>query len=307
MADEPASQDWDGFTRERLSVEGDDVVVAWRPPDHTPGAVVVLAHGLGLARRGGLLPYARRFVDEGFGVAAFDHRHLGLSEGEPRELVDIGRQRQDWSAVVRWVASRREVDADRIGLWGTSFSGGHAVVTAADLDVACVVVQVPFLDGRATPRTRPLTATARIGAVAAADAFGARFGRAPIHVALVGPHGSGAVLEGDDHLADMRSLHEAGVAFPNRITARSLLAIPLDRPVTRAANLRCPTLLQIAEADTITPVGPAERLAADAPRVELRRHDTTHFGMYLDRFEEVVGEQVSFLHTHLRTRPDAAG
>ena len=41
-----------------------------------------------------------------------------------------------------------EVDADRIGVWGSSYSGGHVLVLGAiDRRVKCVVWQVPLISG----------------------------------------------------------------------------------------------------------------------------------------------------------------
>ena len=49
---------------------------------------------------------------------------------------------------ITYVGSLAEVDADRIGLWGTSFSGGHSLVVAAtDRRVKCVVSVVPTISG----------------------------------------------------------------------------------------------------------------------------------------------------------------
>src|ERR671925_204684 len=49
------------------------------------------------------------------------------SEGEPRQLLNIRRQLDDWHAALAFARSLEEVDAERVGLWGSSFSGGHVV------------------------------------------------------------------------------------------------------------------------------------------------------------------------------------
>jgi dienelactone hydrolase len=61
----------------------------------------------------------------------FDYRHFGDSEGEPRELLSIRRQREDWRAALAFARSLPDVDGERVVLLGTSFGGGHAIVTAA--------------------------------------------------------------------------------------------------------------------------------------------------------------------------------
>ena len=51
-------------------------------------------------------------------------------------------------AAITYAQSRKEVQSDAIGLWGTSFSGGNVLAVAAlDKRVQCVVSQVPFVSG----------------------------------------------------------------------------------------------------------------------------------------------------------------
>ena len=86
----------------------------------------------------------------GWPALVFDYRHFGDSDGQPRQLLDIGRQLDDWRAAIAFARSLEELDGDRIGLWGTSFSGAHAVAVAEeDERLRAVVSQVPFTDGRA--------------------------------------------------------------------------------------------------------------------------------------------------------------
>jgi cephalosporin-C deacetylase-like acetyl esterase len=54
--------------------------------------VVVMGHGLGCIREMGLNAFVEHFCAEGYAVLAFDYRHFGASEGEPRQLLDIKRQ-----------------------------------------------------------------------------------------------------------------------------------------------------------------------------------------------------------------------
>ena len=75
---------------------------------------------------------------------AFDYRHFGASEGEPRQLLSIAGQQEDYHAAIAFARSQEGIDPERIVLWGTSFSGGHVVpVAVADGRVAAVISQVP--------------------------------------------------------------------------------------------------------------------------------------------------------------------
>lgn len=73
----------------------------YRPSDATaPLPCVVMGHGLTLTRRDGIPAYAQRFATNGIAAFAFDYRHWGDSEGEPRRWFSPRRQRGDWQAAV---------------------------------------------------------------------------------------------------------------------------------------------------------------------------------------------------------------
>ena len=107
-------------------------------PADADGAAIVMAHGLGGTRDAGLEPFAERFADNGYTVLLFDYRHFGASDGEPRQLLSIKRQLADWKAAVAHARGLPGVDPDRIGLWGTSFSGGHVLTTATQDDLSLI-------------------------------------------------------------------------------------------------------------------------------------------------------------------------
>src|SRR5688500_8952192 len=78
---------------------GADRCAAWLyVPDATPAPCVVMAHGFAAPRRDSLEPYAVRFAEAGFATLLFDFRHFGDSEGEPRQVLDVGRQQEDYRA-----------------------------------------------------------------------------------------------------------------------------------------------------------------------------------------------------------------
>jgi uncharacterized protein len=135
---------------------GDDRISAWlyRPAVSGPTPLLVLAHGLGGVRTMRLNADAERFSAAGYACLVFDYRNFGDSEGQPRQLLDIGMQLADWAAAVDYARTLEGIDHSRIVLWGTSFGGGHVIATAARLPgIAAAVVQCPFTDGVASART----------------------------------------------------------------------------------------------------------------------------------------------------------
>lgn len=74
---------------------------------------------------------------------------------EVRGVVDPLEMTTDWFNAIHWAMGEPMVDADRIGLRGSSYSGGHVIYVAArDPRIKAVVSQVGALDSR--PRSNPL-------------------------------------------------------------------------------------------------------------------------------------------------------
>ena len=125
----------------------------YRPDAAGRVPVVVMAHGFTAVKEMHLDDYAAVFASAGLGVVAYDHRNFGASGGEPRQEVDPWQQIRDWRDVITWATTQPGLDAARIGVWGSSYAGGHALVLGAiDRRVRCVVSQVPLVSGLANAR-----------------------------------------------------------------------------------------------------------------------------------------------------------
>jgi uncharacterized protein len=139
------------------------------PKDHEEGEklpAIVMCNGWGGTKaflmRSGIAP---RFAAAGYVVINYDYRGWGDSDSrlvgrdefpKPdgdgyvtvraqaiREVIDPVDQQMDINAAISYVYGEPMVDKERIGIWGTSFGGGHVIYRAAhDRRVACVVAQV---------------------------------------------------------------------------------------------------------------------------------------------------------------------
>jgi uncharacterized protein len=148
---------------------------------------VVMAHGFTATRDDGLPGYAEAFRDAGFAVIVFDYGHFGASTGEPRQLLDIRRQLDDYRAVVSWARQLDGIDSERIVLWGSSFSGGHMfILGATDPSIAAVIAQAPYTDGIPTLMRMPLKNITRLVLAGVLDQVGAWVGRPPRLIPAVG-------------------------------------------------------------------------------------------------------------------------
>ncbi len=288
------------MARERVDVRipshGEQLAAyLYRPSDgDTPVPCVVMAHGFSGTRDDGLPDYAEAFADAGFAVLLFDYRHFGASTGLPRQLLDIGRQQDDYRAAVQWARHAEGIDPDRIALWGSSFSGGHVLtVAAADPRIAAVIAQAPYTDSIPAIRLMPVRNLVRAAVAALRDAAGAVAGREPLLIPAAGPPGSFAVLTEPDVLTGFQAIVGPGSLWRNEVAARLMLRMPLFRPVRSAARLTMPVLLCVCDADTTTPPSSTITVGRRAPRAELRHYPYGHFAIYTD--PQVKIDQVDFL------------
>ncbi len=283
---------------------GDDRVSAWlyRPPNTENAPLAVMAHGLGAVRTMRLDAYAERFRAAGYACLVFDYRNFGDSEGQPRQLLDVRMQLDDWAAAVTYARTLHGIDHDRIAVWGTSFGGGHAIATAARLPgIAAAVAQCPFTDAIASLRAmNPLTA-ARITALAVRDLIGARAGKPPLMIPTAGKPGEVALMHAPDVYSGYLRLVPEDAGFRNEVAARIGLKVVAYNPGRSAKKIACPILFCVCQTDSVAPAGPTLRYAAQAPRGEVKVYPEGHFAIYVDdAFERVVADQIAFFDKHLK-------
>jgi dienelactone hydrolase len=150
----------------------------WLPEGFGEGAdkpAILLTHGWGGERAHLNQSYAPKFARAGFVVLTFDYRGWADSDsrlviiGEQpapdangevtvraraiREVVDPLDQIRDITSALDYLSGEPGVDTKRIGLWGTSYSGGHVITMGARDDrVAAIVSQVGYQGVSASPR-----------------------------------------------------------------------------------------------------------------------------------------------------------
>jgi pimeloyl-ACP methyl ester carboxylesterase len=275
----------------------------------TSGAAIVMAGGFGVTKEPGTDAFAQRFHTAGYTVVAFDYRRIGESGGAPRQVLPLKDQLADWAAALRFTAALPGVDPARIALWAFSMSGGHVLRVAAEHPelVAAVIAQSPFVDGRAASRTalrhQSPRAMARFVGRGLLDAFGGRFGRAPLLVPLSGERGTVAVVTSPDSLRGDEALNP-GNRYPDwvqAVAARSTLAVGFYRPGRAAASITCPLLVVVGDDDQVAPPEAAVAVSERAPRGELLRVPGGHYAPFLEAHEQVVAGELEFLDRIIAT------
>ncbi|GAA1908373.1 alpha/beta hydrolase [Streptantibioticus ferralitis] len=287
----------------------DDISLhAWlfRPPvGDGPFPAITMAHGFGGVKYRGLQGYAERFSRAGFVVLVHDHRGFGLSGGEPRGDIDPWQQVADWRRAISFLETLDDVDVNRIGIWGSSYAGGHSIVLAAtDRRIKAAVAQIPTISGyeqslRRVPPDRKQALEERFDA----DERGQLAGRRP-EFQLLNSLDPGA--QAAYHSQGMDELHASfpmppGVEKPEHITLRSTRKAQMYEPGAWIARVSpTPLLMVVAKTDTVTLTDLA--LAAYGRALEPKRlamYVGDHFDAYMTGFETTSKAATDWFREHL--------
>ena len=294
---------------ERLDVEFDaEGAVTLRgwlyvPDGRGPHPAVTMASGYAAAKEHGIERFAQAFADDGFVVLLHDHRNFGASDGDPRHDVDPWRQIADWRGAISFLESRPEVDAERIGVWGTSYAGGHAIVLGAtDPRLRCVVAQVPTISGfeQGLRRVPPDAEAALEEAFADDDRAQAR-GEPPGYQAIVSADPAVPASYRAPDAIDFYLQPIPDGRWQNTVTIRSTRAARMYEPGGWIGRVSpTPLLVVVALNDTITVTDLA--LAAYERALEPKRLELVpggHFDPYLSNFREASGAARAWFREHL--------
>ena len=289
------------YTKERISFDSEGATLRgylYRAAD--AGPIVIMAPGFGALLGHSTLRFADRLAAAGFNVLAFDNRGFGESDGLPRQEVDPVMQKRAYRDAVTFAQTLSGVDAARVGLWGSSYSGGHVIeVAAIDRRVRCIVTQVPTISGHAQAlrRTAPPNVAALLGRFDA-DRLARYRGEAPATLPLVSDDPSTPCVSPGPEAFDYYSIP----GFVNAITLRSVELSRENEPGIHIARVSpTPMLMLVASHDTVTPTDLA--LAAYIRALEPKRLmivDGGHFSPYAQHFEATSRAAADWFDAHLR-------
>jgi uncharacterized protein len=265
---------------------------------------ITMAHGYAGVMEHGITRFAEAFADAGFVVLLHDHRTFGISGGEPRQDVDPWRQVADWRRAISYLESRPEVDSERIGLWGTSYAGGHALVLGAtDRRIACVVAQVPTVSGyqQGLRRVAPEGVAALEAALDDDERAQAR-GEPPRRQAVVSADSAIPASYRTKDAIDfyLQPLGE-GAKWENTVTMRSTRLARMYEPGVWVPRISPTPLLMIVgshDVITLTDLALASYEQALEPK-KLVLIPGGHFDPYKSGFQTSCGAAVDWFRQHL--------
>ena len=273
------------------------------PPGEGRLPAITMAHGYAGVKEHGIERFAKAFAEAGFVVLLHDHRGFGASDGTPRQDVDPWRQIADWRRAISYLESLDVVDPKRIGLWGTSYAGGHALVLGAtDRRLRCIVAQVPTISGyeQGLRRIPPESVAAFEEALADDDRAQLR-GEPPRRQAIVSADpGVPAAYRARDAI-DFYLQPVPDDAWENNVTVRSTRAARMYEPgqwISRVSPT--PLLMVVATRDTITLTD--LELTAFERALQPKRLVTIeggHFDPYLSQFKVSSAAAVEWFKLHL--------
>jgi fermentation-respiration switch protein FrsA (DUF1100 family) len=272
-----------------------------------PHPTVVMAHGFAGLKEMYLDRFAEAFAEAGLACLVFDNRNFGSSDGEPRHEIDPWRQVSDYRAAISYAVTRPEVDSDRIGIWGSSYSGGHVLLVGAiDRRVKCVVSQVPVVSGHANIRALVRAdALPSLRAQFEADRLARFCGAAPAMVPVVDPDPlAPAALPGPESWAWFTQTHEQRApAWRNEVTLRSVEMFSEYEPGAYVPWISpTPLLMCVAHEDLLTPSELAiETYARAREPKRLVLLPGGHFDAYVDGFDISSAAASDWFSQHLLT------
>lgn len=263
--------------------------------------VVIMAHGLSAVKAFRLPAFAERFVEKGMAAFLFDYRTFGQSDGEPRHLVNPFHHIQDWQAAIAHVRNLPEVDANRIALWGSSFSGGHVIIAAAkDAGIKAVVSQVPFVSGFSSIRLKSLSDINLATFYGMVDYIRTAFFLSPHYSPAIAHPGSFAAMNTEESYPGFRSIIPIGSDWENKMTSRAFILLAFYYPIFYAKKVKAPVLLIGGKQDSLVPFSAVQKTAKRLPDCEFVVLESNHFEPYTGaRFEQSIKIQIDFLERKL--------
>jgi dienelactone hydrolase len=273
---------------------------------------IVMATGFSATMDWILPDFAKKFAEKGFAVLTFDYRHFGESEGKPRQVIDIKKQRADLKNAIAFARNYEGIDKNKIALWGTSLGGSHVIEIASnDPGIFAVIGNMPAIDAVKGANTRAkmkkanvtivkaFIATAKLVWAALLDKLKRFFGLCPKYIEVYGEPGK-AVFTDPAIAGNFKNLMEKSSSWINKVAAGFLFNLPRYKDGT-FERIKAPLLITLASVDVEISSEFIKQKSSRSSSVEIKEYPVNQFSMYHgEAFNQVVNDQLYFLNSCLR-------
>ncbi|KAF7311913.1 Hydrolase-4 domain-containing protein [Mycena indigotica] len=226
-----------------------------------------------------------------------------LANGAPRNVVVVKEQLEDYRTVIKYARQQAQFDPQRVVIWGSSFSGGHAITlsTQPAVNACAALAQCPYAG---VYPSNPFGWTYLMTvAFMLLDLLKQALGLPPAYIPAVAKPGAVGALTSEGTVTGMMTLVSPESQYTNQISASSLLQIPLYQPRSKAKEIACPLLLFVPTKDNLCLPAGAREVAATAPegRCQLVEAECGHFDIYhgTSHYKQALTAQLAFLAKHV--------
>lgn len=265
--------------------------------------VIIMAPGFSGVKECNYQFFAESFSKEGFAVLLFDYPNFGESEGLNRGEVDPWLQVQAYRDAISFAVIAEGLDPERIGVWGGSYSGGHAiVVSATDSRVKCMVAMTPFISGGYYTSHMPQPNLQFLTEKFNADRLSRMKGIKPAMIPVVSDkEGDFTAVSSPYAWNFVESFKAYAPNFQNMVTLKSLeMQLEYEPGIYVPRIAAIPKLFIIAKEDEVIPedlIRSAYENAIEPKR--LTYLDGNHFSPYMDKIGIASDIAISWFKEHL--------
>jgi dienelactone hydrolase len=273
----------------------------YTPDNGASVPVIIMCHGLATERVFGLQSYIDYFVKLGFAVFTFDYRCFGDSEGQPRNYIDANRHLEDIEAAIKHVKTLSGINPQKIGLWGSSYGGGHVLYTAASNNsVKAVAAQVPFVSGLATVMSFSMGYQIQGFFHGITDIIRTALSMKPHYVKVIAPPNEFALMNTPESNPGYSALIPKNSKWENKAPGKICLTLPMYMPTLKVSKIQCPALVVYAKNDSLIPFKAVEKAISKIKNAESLLLNCGHFDIYAGPlFEQTVKREGEFFLKYL--------
>lgn len=264
---------------------------------------IVMAPGFSGTKECNYQFFAANFSKEGFAVLLFDYPNFGESAGSVQYEVDPWQQIQAYRDGISYLETRDDIDINRIGVWGGSYSGGHAlVVSAIDHRVKCLVSMTPFISGSYYIKNLPEKTKSFLFQQFNADRLSRTKGKEPARIPVAtNDSRQFSAISGSRAWDFIESFKDYAPSYKNSVTLKSLEMQLEYEPGFFVQNIGAiPKLFIVAKQDEMVP----EQLILDAFHIasepkKLIYLEGYHFSPYMEKLSEASKQALDWFKSNL--------